>query len=189
MKMTTLKVVRSDDAGYDPVVAYAKKRYEDIHEAHLERVSPILLTAFQNDTIVGCIGISPAKIGPMLAESYLNQPLQSTLKQLGLEDVKRDALVEVGSLAADNGRIALRLLSSAPHSLQDGYSHALLTATRLVRRLIQCAGITTFELATARRQALPQSEQLKWGRYYNDDPRVLLVDLTRLGKSEVRRAS
>ena len=189
MKRINLRVIKADQSIYKAVESYARRRYEEIHDAHIVCVSPIMLVAFLDEKIVGCLGISPAKAGPMLAESYIDGPITDFLEKLGLTDTHRDELVEVGSLAADNGCIAMLLLTQAPSHLQDGYSYAILTATRLIRRLIRCAGIVTQELAIARKQSLPVSRQRGWGRYYTDDPRVLLVDLSWTPALEARCAS
>jgi hypothetical protein len=189
VKPINLKVVEQGQAAYEAVESYAKKRYQEIHCARPARVNPILLVAYRDTAVVGCLGISPAESGPLLAETYLDVPITEFLGTLGLERVRRHELVEVGSLAAENGRVALSLLTQAPHFLQDGYSYAILTATRLVRRLIRCAGIVTRELALAHKQSLPSSQRRGWGRYYDDDPRVLLVDLAWVPALEVRRAS
>lgn len=160
--------------------AFAQQRYFEEHGARLGSVAPRLLVALRDDTLLGCLGVSCAKDQPLLAERYLEQPLRSAIAERRGSSPERRAIVEIGSLAAQNARVALALLSAAPDALQNGYELALVTATRKVRRLMRLAGLRALPLAAARIDCLPADQRAGWGAYYDAEPYVLLVELDAL---------
>ncbi len=175
--MLTFTVTDRGQPLYDEALRFAQERYRRTHQAALDSVAPRLLVAHQSGRLRGCLGLTCAASAPLLAERYLDAGLEATIAaRTGCQPLRR-AIVEIGSLAATSARVALALLQAAPAALQDGYRYALVTATRLVRRLMRRAGMVPLTLGPARKEALPAGQQQAWGRYYEADPQVMLLDL------------
>ncbi len=174
------EVAHQGEALHEEAFLFARRRYFEEHGADLRSVAPRLLVALCGETVLGCLGVSCAAEQPLLAERYLDQPLQQAIGERRGSSPERRAIVEIGSLAASTPRVALALLSAAPAALQNGYTLALVTATRKVRKLMRLAGLRALPLARARQDRLPEAQQAGWGAYYAADPFVLLVELDAL---------
>ncbi|MEK9970517.1 MAG: thermostable hemolysin [Ferrovibrio sp.] len=115
-----------------------------------------------------------AKTG-FFSEQYLDQPLEQAISAASGREIARDAVLELGSVAANRPGALLMLLRGFAHvGLESGYRWGVFTATDRLRRLAQRFSIAIADLgpASASRIANPQD----WGRYYDHDPRVCAVE-------------
>jgi hypothetical protein len=119
-------------------------------------------------------GLRDAQTG-FFSEQYLELPLEQAIGQAAGRAVGRDAVLELGSVAASRPGALLMLLRGFAHvGLDSGYRWGVFTATSRLRRLAQRFAIDIADLgpASASRIANPQD----WGRYYENDPRVCAVE-------------
>ena len=81
-------------------------------------------------------------------------------------------MVEVGNLAGTNCRAAMRMVAALPsYLLTRDYQWIVFTATSAVRGILQRFGAPLVELARADGSRVAGGED-RWGRYYENDPRV-----------------
>jgi hypothetical protein len=87
--------------------------------------------------------------------------------------VSRGDIVEVGNLAGGSCRSARHLVSLLPGYLLDhGFTWVVFTATSVVRDILTSVGASLMELAPADGARLAGGSAA-WGRYYQNDPRVM----------------
>jgi hypothetical protein len=109
------------------------------------------------------------------SEQYLDLPLEQAIGLARGRDVAREAVLELGSVAASRPGALLMLLRGFAHvGLESGYRWGVFTATDRLRRLAQRFSIDIADLgpAAASRISNPQD----WGRYYDHGPRVCAVE-------------
>lgn len=152
------------------------------HDKHGARIREFLpeLVALQNRSgdLRAAVGYRPAGTGALFLEQYLEGPIEQCLAaQIGAP-VARGTIVEVGNLAGGNCRLARHLVSLLPRHLLDcGYTWVVFTATRVVREMLASVGASLLELAPADGARLAGGGAT-WGRYYQNDPRVMAGQLT-----------
>jgi hypothetical protein len=115
----------------------------------------------------------------LFLERYLPAPVEAVLAAHVNVSLKREAIVEVGHLAAsrnDAGRRLIELLG--PHLAAEGFEWCVGTVTQELRRMLARLGITPLALGSADPAALGE-EALHWGRYYEHQPVVLAGRLRR----------
>jgi hypothetical protein len=121
----------------------------------------------------GVVGYRPAHEGPLFLERYLDAPIERVLSMRSGLRVRRSRIVEVGNMACRNAAVARGLISVLPRYLIDrGALWITFTATRMVRELVCESGARPFDLAPAQPDRVIGAVD-EWGRYYENDPRVL----------------
>lgn len=119
-------------------------------------------------------GLRDAKTG-FFSEQYLAQPLEQAVAAAAGRAVPRDAVLELGSVAASRPGALLMLLRGFAHiGLDSGYRWGVFTATNRLRRLAQRFAIEIADLGPASASCVPNPQD--WGRYYQNDPRVCAVE-------------
>ncbi len=108
------------------------------------------------------------------SEAYLDRPVEQAIGHcLGLR-ADRNALAEVGTLAAPRpGAVGPLVLGIITLLRARGTRWAIFTATARLRTLLRRTGIPLVELAKADPARVAGAES--WGGYYRHDPRVMLV--------------
>jgi Thermostable hemolysin len=133
-------------------------------------------------------GYRSAGTGALFLEQYLAHPVEQDLSAQVGTAISRDQIAEVGNLAGGSCRYARHLVSLLPRFLFDhGYTWVVFTATSVVRDILTSVGATLVELAPADASRLAGGADA-WGRYYQNDPRVMAAYLpTGLHLSSRRR--
>jgi len=154
-----------------PCEQFIGARFEQAHGARIAHFSPYLLGVRDAlDRWRAAAGYTPADGRRLFLEQYLDAPVERLLARY---DVEREAIVEVGNLAATSagmGRALIPLLARHLHRL--GYEWVVFTATRELRNAIARMGLAPLELAPADPARLPDGGA-RWGRYYANDPIVV----------------
>jgi hypothetical protein len=161
----------ADRATLERFVAEAFRRQ---HGAQVRSFMPTLLGLYRRDGSVGGVaGIRPAATESLYLEQYLDAPVEIALSaRLGFT-VDRASITEVGNLATDNCRMARRLMTLLPQYLLDlGQDWVVFTATSVVRDILESIGTVLLELGAADGQCVATSPD-QWGRYYQNNPRVM----------------
>lgn len=122
--------------------------------------------------VCGVVGFRQAAAEPLFLERYLQRPVETALAEYAGEAVRRSEIVEVGNLASLSCRAACHLVAALPRVLlADGNRWIVFTATTAVRGMLARFRAPVIELARATRDRLDEGEE--WGRYYDNDPRVV----------------
>lgn len=146
----------------------------DKHGAQVREFLPELV-GLQNRSgdLRAVAGYRSAATGALFLEQYLAGPIEHDLStQIGAP-VPRGEIVEVGNLAGGSCRSARHLVSLLPRYLLDrGYTWVVFTATGVVREILTSVGASLVDLARADGVRLAGGAGA-WGRYYENDPRVM----------------
>ena len=154
-----------------PCEQFIGARFEQAHGARISHFSPYLLGVRDAlDRWRAAAGYTPADGRRLFLEQDLDAPVERLLARYGVE---REAIVEVGNLAATSagmGRTLIPLLARHLHRL--GYEWVVFTATRELRNAFARMGLAPLELARADPTRLPDGGA-RWGTYYESDPVVV----------------
>jgi hypothetical protein len=160
-----------DRAELEAFVGAAFKRG---HDATVASFMPTLLS-FRSPAgdLRGVIGLRAAVPQALYLEQYLEQPVETAIAAATGQPVQREQIVEVGNLAGANCRAAMRMVAQLPgYLLSRDYRWIVFTATSTVRSILEGFGAPLVELARADGARVAGSPD-RWGRYYEQDPRVL----------------
>jgi hypothetical protein len=143
------------------------------HGASVHAFMPTLLALEgQRGRVCGVVGFRRAAAEPLFLERYLDSPVELVLAGRVGRPVMRDHIVEVGNLASLSCRAACHLVAALPRMLlADGNQWIVFTATAAVRGMLARFRAPVIELARATRERLDDGDE--WGRYYDNDPRVV----------------
>ena len=144
------------------------------HDATVASFMPTLLS-FRGPAgdLRGVIGLRAAAPQALYLEQYLEQPVEAAISAATGQPVQRTQVVEVGNLAGANCRAAMRMVAQLPgYLLSRDYCWIVFTATRTVRGILESLGAPLVELARADGARVAAGPD-RWGRYYEQDPRVL----------------
>ena len=154
--------------------AFIAGAFLDKHGARVREFLPELV-GLQNRTgdLRAVAGYRSAATGALFLEQYLAGPIEKDLAgQIGVPVVRGD-IVEVGNLAGGSCRSARHLVSLLPRYLLDrGYTWVVFTATGVVREILTSVGASLVDLVAADGARLAGGAGA-WGRYYQNDPRVM----------------
>ena len=154
--------------------AFVQAAFARKHDAAVTSFMPTLLSF--RDTggaLRGVIGLRSAAPKPLYLEQYLEQPVEAAIATATGQAVQRHQVVEVGNLAGVNCRAAMRMVAALPdYLLARDYRWIVFTATSAVRGILQGFDAPLVELARADGSRVSNSPD-RWGRYYENDPRVL----------------
>jgi len=144
------------------------------HDATVASFMPTLLS-FRGPAgdLRSVIGLRAAAPQALYLEQYLEQPVEAAISAATGQPVQRTQVVEVGNLAGANCRAAMRMVAQLPgYLLSRDYCWIVFTATRTVRGILESLGAPLVELARADGSRVAAGPD-RWGRYYEQDPRVL----------------
>jgi hypothetical protein len=148
---------------------------------------PVLMSVHGDDGgVLSAVGFRAAADEPLFLEQYLDGSIEASLSRHLGTPVTRDKIVEIGSLAsAGSGASIFLFVALSAYLRARGFSHAVATATKSVRRVFQFFDFGVVELGTARRCALGD-HGADWGSYYEHDPKVVAGAIG-IGADRLRR--
>lgn len=143
----------------------------------------------RGERVCGVVGFRNAGSEPLFLERYLTRPVEAELSERTGQQIERERIVEVGNLASLSCRAAFHLVAVLPRVLiERGNQWIVFTATSAVRGILEKFAAPMIELASASRECIDKPDE--WGRYYENDPRVMagyLPDGIGLALSGARR--
>jgi len=154
--------------------AFVREAFARKHDACVASFMPALLS-FRDagGELRGVIGLRDAQPQPLYLEQYLAQPIEAAIGAAAGMPVRRNQVIEVGNLAGTSCRAAVRMVAMLPsYLLARDYRWIVFTATSAVRSILQGFGAPLVELARADGSRVSDGPD-HWGRYYDNDPRVL----------------
>ncbi len=152
---------------------FIRKAFLDHYQADIHHFAPNLMMLESGPRIVATAGWRCAGEDQLFLETYLDDPIEAAVARLARQPVKREAIVEVGNLAADRpgGSVEL-ILTLARHLDQLGYEWVVFTATRELIGIFRRLGLPPLALATADPSRLGDQASA-WGSYYDSQPVVV----------------
>lgn len=157
--------------------AYIARQYLKVYDAHIRAFLPLLLSMSRNQQLSGVVGLRPAQASRLFLETYLDQPVEQAVAKAASAPVDRGSIVEVGNLVAtQRGSSLVLFLVMAAIVERAGFSWLVFTATPEVEKLIKRLTKSPTVLAPAPACRLG-SHQDDWGRYYQQCPKVMALDV------------
>jgi len=137
-----LEAVGVDAAGRGELESYVRAAFLARHGAVVRTFMPTLV-AFRDRTAVlrGVVGVRGADEESLYLEQYLDRPVEDALATAlaahGVEGVQRARIAEVGNLAGNNCRAAVRMVAHVPaYLMSHGYQWIVFTATGALRQIL-----------------------------------------------------
>ncbi len=158
--------------------AFIADSFRASYGAEVSHFSDVLLGVRDKD---GCwmaaLGYTPAALGPLFLEHYLDAPVEAAISAHAHSPVDRATIVEVGNLAAHHPGAARSLIVSTTHLLNSlGLRWVVFTATASLLNSFSRLRLQPHELAPADPTRLPDGGQ-RWGTYYDTQPKVMFGDI------------
>ncbi|UZW57819.1 thermostable hemolysin [Sphingobium sp. JS3065] len=135
--------------------------YDQWHVVHAQSKQPM-----------AALAVRPASNEALFLETYLSAPIEQAVSLAFGYAVPRDAIVEIGCLAAVPTAAMLTLWNSAAASLVGQHRVAVATLTLPLRKMFARVGLPFVELATADPDRLYADARGRWGSYYDTRPIV-----------------
>lgn len=175
------KLITSADTDYVEATELIGKAYRKAHDARIHPAPKLVLALEQHvssaSRIVACITLSCGRSQPFFSERYLEMPAEKAFERHLGETVDRTQILEIGGFASRLQGAGARMVQYTPwFVLGLGRRFGLVTATRHVRHMFKCAGLAFSPLTPAKAEALDPGDRESWGRYYETDPQVGLLD-------------
>jgi Thermostable hemolysin len=187
-----LSAFERDDVRRRGVERFIERAFALRHGAAIRSFMPTLLALEGRDErVCGVVGFRNAATEPLFLERYLEMPIEQALGQRTGHAIAREQIVEVGNLASLSCRAAFHLAAMLPRVLiERGNRWIVFTATHAVRGMLSRFDAPLIDLGGARRERVEGLGD-DWGRYYENDPRVMagfLADGLALSFSRARGA-
>jgi len=165
-------------AGREALETFVQGAFERQHGATVRSFLPILIGLHSPPgVLVGVAGYRPAEREALYLERYLPDPIEACIARRTGTPVARAHVAEIGNFACTDCRTALAMVGVLAQFLRDEDQRwVVFTATRTVRGIMRHLGVTLRDLGRAdAARALVTGDE--WGRYYANDPRVMLGDV------------
>ena len=141
--------------------------------AEVSSFAPNLMLLEDAGRIAAAAGWRCAGEERLFLETYLDEPIEAAVARLASQPVRREAIVEVGNLAADRaGGSVDVILNLARHLDRLGYEWVAFTATRELIGIFRRLGLPPLALAPADPDRLG-TDAADWGSYYDSRPIVV----------------
>jgi len=154
---------------------FIRREFREHFGARLESFMPVLVGLHDSHgEVLGAVGCRGAAGHKLLLETYTDAPIETVISERFGTDVRREQIVEVGSLACRNGRVAIAMVQAlVPYLLANGYTWVAFTGADTVRRVFERLRLRPQELCVADNSRLTESQRASWGTYYDHDPKVM----------------
>jgi hypothetical protein len=154
---------------------FIERRFLDRFGSIISDHYPTLLS-LQNEAgeVLAALGLRSAAGESLFLERYFDEPVEHVISDaLGVIPARADIL-EMGNLASIGRSPSARLIAAAALYLATcRYRYAVVTATEELRRMLGSFGFAWRALGAPRVDRLPDLGR-SWGRYYEQDPLILV---------------
>ncbi len=152
----------------ETVTQFIRDVYRESYDANISVRYPMLAyLTDEKQNILAALGFRYAQNSPLFCEQYLSQTINDMIQ------VPRHEIVEIGNLAANGSGCAPILFAAiSAYFTQNGYTHAVLTATQWLEKRMHKMGLHSHKLAPANPELLLSKDE-SWGTYYATKPYVV----------------
>jgi hypothetical protein len=159
--------------------AFVCEAFRIAYDARIEHFMPTLM-ALRNDAgrLLAVLGLREPGPAPLFLEQYLGDSIEQALGTAAAGPVDRGTLVEVGNFAvgaAGGGRWLITALTA--YLFAAGRSWAVFTCGPELQNAFRRLGIGLVDLGVADPGRLAPGEHARWGRYYDQGPRVMAASV------------
>jgi hypothetical protein len=160
--------------------AFISREFQEHFGARVQHFMPVLVGLYNADRSVSAVvGCRSAAEERLFLEAYTREPVEKLMaRKLGVS-VKREEIIEVGSLACTSGYAATSIVRAlVPYFIGAGFSWVVFTAADTVMNVFRRLSLEPQFLCEADRSMLGD-EADAWGAYYDHHPMVMagcLVD-------------
>lgn len=172
---------RSSADGYDEAKSFVVQAFSAAYGARLTHFMPNLMALRDdNEKLLAVLGIRETDAAPLFLEHYLDCPIEQCLSAAMGSAVDRKLLVEVGNFAvgaAGGGRWLITALTAYLHAARKVW--AVFTCGPELQNAFRRLGIELLDLGFADPDRLSFDELSRWGRYYEQRPRVMAANVAR----------
>jgi hypothetical protein len=175
--LVQLEGTRADRRGEAEDFVY--EAFRIAYNARIAHYMPTLMT-LRNDRggLLAVLGLRPSDGQPLFLEQYLAGPIEQYLGAATGTGVDRASLVEVGNFAvgaAGGGRWLITALTAYLYAA--GATWAVFTCGPELQNAFRRLGVDLVDLAPADPAHLGADERGRWGRYYEQRPRVMAANV------------
>lgn len=155
---------------------YIAREFENAYGATVTQFLPQLFSMQCQGRISAVVGTRAASSGDLFVERYLDEPIERAISRVFPATVARRDVVEIGNLVATHpGACQLLFVLHAATFDKAGFRWAAFAATEQVRAIMHKLNVVTFTVGSADPKRL-RDESAQWGRYYDSNPTVQVVD-------------
>jgi hypothetical protein len=178
VQLPVFELHNPDDAQRPVVERYIHDKFLQAHNASVNHFLPSIITLSCHDSYSAAVGLSPAAKSSLFAERYLQNPIEQEIaKKLGVDNVSRDSIVEIGNLVSTwSGSSTLLFVFLSELIERLGYRYVLFTATQEVEQLLSRMHYQPITLTDAKPECLDDGGA-SWGSYYAKQPHVMVGDV------------
>ncbi|MET0026712.1 MAG: thermostable hemolysin [Candidatus Thiodiazotropha sp.] len=154
---------------------FVQQCFKKHYEADICHFMPNLMSLSDDqDRLQAVLGFRHAGLSPLFLETYLNHPVEQMIAARVLQPVDRSQLVEVGNLSVANpGIIRWLFIALTGYLSTTQCEWVLFTIGPVLQHAFERLGFQMIDLGEARCERLPEADRVTWGRYYDQQPRVL----------------
>ena len=162
----------------EQVEQYIFDQFQANHGASIREFMPFLFTTVCGGALSAAVGVRPAYENELFLEQYLPETAEKLIGDLAGKTVKREELVEIGSLVASHaGSSQLVYLIMAAILHRAGFKWLIITATPQVQKAINRLGFELYPIGSADPSALSAKNLSDWGSYYESRPQIVAGNL------------
>lgn len=147
-----------------------QRRFLEIHGARIVPSFASYRRVDRAEVPRAALGYRRAGSEPLFLERYLDVPVEQLVSAALNRPTRRDSIIEIGNLAADDAFAMIELWGSVANDLGAVHEVAVATLTAPLRAMFDRIGVPLTLLAPA---GIARSDDpAAWGRYYRNDPCV-----------------
>ncbi len=149
------------------------------YKAKIKVSYPELMCLTDKDNrIFAALGIRSADKNELFLEQYLDDKIENVLTKIYKNNILRNDIVEIGSLASQKRGMARFLYITLALILkQRKYKYAIITGTDYLLSYFKKAGLKPKIIAQAKQSRL-KDQNVNWGSYYKTSPKVMALDVS-----------
>ncbi|VVM93059.1 hypothetical protein PS645_02885 [Pseudomonas fluorescens] len=153
--------------------AFIQQRFRKAHGADIRHFMPELFGMHNAEgQLCAVAGVRRAHLEPLFLERYLDEPIESLISAAAEHSVDRNAIVEVGNLAAsDTGSARLSIIAITYLLAMGGLEWVTFTGSIGLVNSFHRLGLEPVTLCAADPDRLGDERQ-HWGSYYESKPWV-----------------
>lgn len=158
---------------------FVRTAFHAAYMASVVHFMPTLMTLRSaRGSLLAVLGLRSADRRPLFLEQYLDRPVEQLLSAAAGSAASRASLVEVGNFAvgaAGGGRWLITALTAYLHAA--GAAWAVFTCGPELQNAFRRLEVALIDLAAADPARLSADERARWGRYYEQRPRVMAANV------------
>ena len=173
-KALSIEVVGENHLQRKLVEAFITKQYEKYFNVTKYEYMPVILACFFEGNLSATMGFRAAADKKLFLEQYIDEPIEYYMSQWAGQDVQRNHIIEVGSLAILNSSMGQYVIPKLVETLfQQEFEWVSFTATNTLMQFMKSLGIQLHSISKADPNRLKQGDR-NWGTYYNTNPQIII---------------